>query len=431
MDELDAEGGGDSPTETLGGESELIERPDNYVTADAESDDVNVPPNIAAPMPCDGARHANCADYKLGKCLPTAQCHHEHHNHVTFPSSGDWEDHHVQRLHFQCHALDTDCSELSVNEVISNWLISRPDSISDNDYLPYCPARFELEARIANKLTDLQKYRRLLPRQIAEDLQHDEFLSLLVEFASKYNMQTAHIPTLCRDLVKQDNCPSAKKHHSKYKGALLRWVYTLKECRRGTLSEVSFNQLLADIAEVAALETNCAPMVQNRDGTACQITLCSQSINVQSALEVWSGDGDGVFQVITFPGNKIYSRPIHLSKVLPQIACTALANAHNTPFGNGIYKTVYQLSVHAVRSSENAAMEVHVVLVKCHVSYDALEKTVKCPISKSIRPSYIIYERLPSKTLHDADIISLIYKAARAVLITFKGFELDEVDDDM
>ncbi|XP_070548296.1 uncharacterized protein [Ptychodera flava] len=183
---------------------------------------------------------------------------------------------------------------------------------------------------------------------------------------------------------------------------------------------------MADLIEVAAYETKCTVMVQLREATARQVLLCGRLINVQSHVEVQALDGKSAMQVIMCSENNTFSRPADISEVLPQIACKALALAAHTPFGNERFKTVYSVSLHSVctKDAYTPTIQMHAILVKCHLSSSTLSVMGSCPIVNYLQPSYIIHKKIKCPNFQSPDFITFFYKAFKAIFLAFQGSEL-------
>ncbi|XP_070541107.1 uncharacterized protein [Ptychodera flava] len=378
---------------------------------------------------CTEDEDEECLDYKMGRCMVPVETSCPKHPHILFPSAPNWESCHMNRFRFRTYQQDA--GSLPEEQVICHWLMQNTSDIcvDSNHQLPSYPATLDTASSIVKTRINKVQYRALLSTHIKEHLEGDAFVKLLVDFAEAYDMTSDYIPSLIQASMTYDMPGVLEDSKPHYRPALLRWVSTFDSYVKSTLQESSLDQVLVKLIDVAAYETNCTVMVEIRESTARKIVLCGNRLQVQSNIEVLSVDGQSLLQVVTSSDNSGNRRTTDVTKVLPQMACEALAIAPHSPFGNTMYKTVYQLFVQSVHCTETDSIQLHVILIKCFVSVQTLQGMSTCPMEGCPRSSYIMYERLPCPDFHSPGFASFLYKTVKAVLLAFKGFEQDGLSE--
>ncbi|XP_070581381.1 uncharacterized protein [Ptychodera flava] len=374
----------------------------------------------------DGGESSACADkyseceaYKYGTCIQHDKRGAKLHSHTAL-SSTRWDRDSVTKLRFQTSSLDIDTSNPD-GDVLRSWLLDNADIAVDNTCVPYYPATRKTNAVICKAGIEEHTYHEQLRQHIIESLKEDSFVKTVLEFAAKYNLFIECIENLACAAMSLDGGDQNVKIHPKSISTILRWVYILKQYREGSLNDASVNHLLADLLEVAAYETKCTMLINVGEATACQVKVCGQLINVQYDIAMTTGAGASVIQIITSSEDTIHTNQIDICKKLPEIACKALASASTSVFGNDFYKTVFQVYVHSVFCRHDDSVTFHVFLIKCYVSTHTLDKMDDCPTANSLKPSFIMHQRLQGLDLRDPNFITLVYKALKGVLVTHKG----------
>ncbi|XP_070559638.1 uncharacterized protein [Ptychodera flava] len=382
---------------------------------------------------------SECKEYRIGMCQQSRVCGRDRHPHIRYPSACNWDQSHMSRLHFECHCFNV-ARSLHITgiwpgtSIISEWLSSDEDSLrriltedengGDKDY----GAKMNDSPGIVSAFSGHATTQIFVARELPNHLQGEEdgFLQLLTSLTGKYDIKTTDKRTLYTavhsGLQNQNTLKIATVHRS----TLLTWIKTCQHYGSGALAEKFLDELVVGLVNSAAQETACPVIVSVRDSTERTISVCGQSINIASNVEV-SGGYEGVLQVMTFTNNKALSGPKSVTRglphALPQIAGGALALATDSPFGNKHYKTVYQMSVHATHSDcENDDDQVHVLLVRSHVARTTLQRMPECPIPNPLNRSYILYEKVAcGKNIYSESFITFVYLAIKAAMVLFQS----------
>ncbi|XP_070558482.1 uncharacterized protein [Ptychodera flava] len=375
-------------------------------------------------------QRTECPDYKMGVCMRRRTSCPYQHPHVPFPSASKWETHHMNRFRFEAYQFET-TNFFSEEEVICYWIVHNATIVGDIDcaQLPSCPATPATKTAIARSAIGKPRYCQVLQNHVTKLLQEDVFVKTIKKFAQQYDMITDPIQTLLMASATDDldNAPeSAKPHH---RSLLMRWITSIKTYRKASLPEASLAQLISDLLVIIRQDTGCPFIIQVRESTARKLVLCGQTVNVESDIEVQTVDGEGLIQVITFSENEVHSRPTDITNVLPRLACEALAVGKDSPFGNQVYKTVYQVYIHSVYCSESGCVQLYAFLVKCHLSVDTLENMSHCPIESCRSPSFIMHKTYSCGDFRSCKFLSFVYKALKAAVLTYQGIEVDEKVD--
>ncbi|XP_070537768.1 uncharacterized protein [Ptychodera flava] len=372
-------------------------------------------------------RDGECTEYKKGVCLQGAQCDSKH-LHVVFPSAYKWDFTHMDRLHFVSHEMPAVTTE--VNETIYIWLMCHPliaaDDGADTLALPAFPITEEVQETLAESGIEERKYREVLSQRVREAINPDNVMTLFTAFDEKYDVKNTAIKLLYKAARNSDLPDKERKYNPRYRQCLVRWVTMVEEYRNEELSEASLNPVVFELVEAAAFETSCVVTINMTENTKRKISVCDTTVNVQSNIEVRSVNGDGVLQVLICAENKHFPSSAKMNRILPQIACDALAIADKSPFGNGNYKTVYQVSISVSHAKQNAKMQFHVSLLKTYVCTKTLKQMSTCPIINPLEPSYMTYTHLDCPQVDSPEFLTLTYRAIKAVLLAFSGVPVDQ-----
>ncbi|XP_070551512.1 uncharacterized protein [Ptychodera flava] len=366
-----------------------------------------------------------CTHYKLGRCVDAEICGTKHHPHRLYPSAARWTYQHIQRLRFECHPVKVHYG-LSHQQVIADWL-----QCSDEGKLRRIIGGDE-ESDVGHKVADSpglataaacaqQKIPYVVSSVIPLKLktQDDGFLQLLKSFTDKYDVQQTEKKILIQAASNEFKSQAETSVFCLHRRVLVTWVQVCEKYKNGKLNECCLDDLLIDIINSAAIETGCLVTVKVRESTRRDITICGQQVDIVSNIEVSGFCGEAILQVVTFTERKEFPSRTDTDQILPQIASRALAVAKESPFGNKYYKTVYQISIHALQSPDDEMDQLCVLLTRCHISCDVLGQMSACPIPNPLQRSFIIYEKVPCANVYDEMTVSLLYRAVKAVLLVF------------
>ncbi|XP_070538897.1 uncharacterized protein [Ptychodera flava] len=372
--------------------------------------------------PCEEGAHM-CAD----ACVSRATEHLGAQSLPGLPSSR-WKTENINRLNFRScpRMIDTD---IPVDEIIWSWLMENATNGDDDDCLPSYPASQDTDVSVAAAGMSTSHYRKLLSRHVKEGLKEDSFLEVLFHFAAKNNLKYDRVTSLAKAVATLDKRDEFVKNKPKYQTVMLRWVDIIRECRSQNLCEASIDHLAADLIELAANEANFLVLTRIRDATERKLVLCGRDVSIKCNVEARAVHGAGLLQVISFSNDTNLMKETSLSSdLLSEMAHGALVMSPITAFGNDFFKTVYQICIHSVYSREEKTVNFDIFLVKCQVSVDTLANMNKCPLVNTFMPSYIMHQRLQGLQLHSPHLLSLLYQAFKAVVLTFKGAEGRQTD---
>ncbi|XP_070540306.1 uncharacterized protein [Ptychodera flava] len=403
-------GGGD-PVDELSEElASVLLHDDDAEWSDVDDDEL--------PLSPDG----ECPEYRLGQCNKPADCT-DDHPHINFPCASQWNGTLMSRLRFQASELDVtnDNGELNfpIEEVVTRWLIDNPD-VPDIQNLP-APLTPQVELQLHRKEIKIEDYCEFLRRSVPAKIEVDDFINFVTEFHRKHSMVSGRMRNLVAAAIGSD----IQNVHRK---TMLLWLMALKAYRNGTLREALLDHLFGAIIAAAEFETGSTVAVLMREAAGHTIVVCGQPVAVQVDVEVFAGNGLGLMQILTFSENKLckgkaYSYTV---PVLPQSACEALAIAPSSPFGNGKFKTVYQVSVYVSYGRNKKRLEMSITLMKFSVSRETLKDMKKCPIRNPLEQSYITHLNIPCGSIESPQFVLVAYKAIKAVLLVFRGLNYEK-----
>ncbi|XP_077998353.1 uncharacterized protein LOC144451393 [Glandiceps talaboti] len=366
----------------------------------------------------------------MGDCHQAEACGPQR-QHLVFPPFSEWGTEHLETLNFKLlpFSFPVAYNDMHfIHGIICKWLTSDKSELRRLLSLHTCE---DNSLNVNNTLLNAgfvgaaagkeQGVPATVSGTIAKKLEvnEDSFLQLLTSFDGKYNVQTDDSKVLLKAAVKYCDEEQCDISHI---ATIITWIQVSNDYTRSISSVNVLDDLLHAIIISASSEARCAVSVRKGESTSREIKICGQSFDTESNIEA-IGTCEGVLQVITSFKDKKPNTPI---QNLPQMASRGLAIAERSPFGNENYKTVYQLSVHAVQSPEDGdgMNDVEVLLVRSHISCCTLECMSMCPLPNVSQPSYVLHERIPCISIYNASFISTVYRAIKAVLLLFKGVDI-------
>ncbi|XP_070557977.1 uncharacterized protein [Ptychodera flava] len=370
--------------------------------------------NTSAPSTFED-RDTNCAEceaYRLGMCESVCKAGKKLYLHIEVSPGFNWDTSMMTRLNFHATSFEFKTISLSVDDDIRKWVM---DNTNDKSELPVYPATLD----IYKNLMDDSLYRQALSRNISTSLRGDVFVKTMYQFASDHDLSREHSVKLAQSVF-NDQGEKNTTLDREYRKFLIRWVNSIRKYRMGKLRQASIDHLVAGLLDVASYETGCEIVTDTREATERIIRVCGQDIKVCCDIEVISCFFDTLFQVVTFTENGMSPGHQDMPKILPQMACQALALAPESAFGNDFYKTVYQVSVLSNFNTDRT-VTFSVFLTKCHVAVTTLNDMSKCSVENPVRPSYMMWHAVEGFKLEDPAPWSVLYKAFKAILLAFKG----------
>ncbi|XP_070553400.1 uncharacterized protein [Ptychodera flava] len=365
--------------------------------------------------------------------------------HVTFPTAPgcNWETKHTKRLGFKfvkmfkstpAWMIDNNLpstviawTDIIIHNVICKWLSS---SVGDlTDMLSCLDGETFKEIFLTPGFTEAAIGKGIIPSLVSHKIpltlgrDVDGFLSLVEQYCSQFNLKKDDSKVLMDGIY---NFKKSKSQTNVHLSAVCSWVDACKGHAEGKLSETLLDDFLVGVIHSAAHESGCVVVVKVRESTACEINICGQIIKVESDIEVRSFN-KGLLQVIasaeSLPLSGRVQNNTETPRFISQLASKALAIGPRSPFGNSEYKTAYQLSIRALcsPSMDDSDNEVEIILVRSHISCETLRCMSKCPHENQLRPSFIIYEKIPCDNIYNPVTVSTIYRAIKAVFFLFEN----------